>query len=198
MTAAAYDAKAEEYVELLGSVAQMPPEDVATITAWGEGVTGPVLDAGCGPGHWSDHLAKGADRHVVGVDASAAFVRSARARFPGTDVVLGDLRSLPLADGAVAGVLAWYSIIHAPPAQLPGICAEVARVLRPGGSLLLGYFDGEAGAPFEHAVTPARCWGGESLAQVLAPHGLVVDEVRTRPAVDGRRAHGHLVARRVP
>src|SRR3546814_4172280 len=60
----------------------------------------------------------------------------------------------------------WYSVIHAPPAELPQILDEFGRALAPGGSLLMGFFAGEAGVMFEHAVTTAYYWSAEALTDL--------------------------------
>ena len=195
--AAAYDARAEEYVERLGSVEQMGPQDRATIERWGGGIVGPLLDAGCGPGHWADVLSDDGVRDVVGLDASAHFLASARRRFPQVHFVRGDLAALPVATGSVGGVLSWFSIIHTAPADVPAILREFARVLVPGGSLLLGFFAGAAGAPFDHAVTTAHHWSAEALGDLLAPHGFVVERAAARHD-PGHRRQGDLVARLLP
>lgn len=189
----AYDRRSGEYVQALGSLDRMPAADRATITGWRDRVHGPIVDVGCGPGHWSHLLAKGADARVVGVDGSAAMVTSARARFPGVGFGRVDIARLPLADDAVGAVLAWYSVIHAEPASLPGVLGELARVMRPGGSLLLGFFDGPAGTAFDHAVTTAYFWSVDSLSALLAEHGLVVDAAAARQDAGARR-HGQLEA----
>ena len=51
--ATAYDLRAGEYIEKLGSVEQMASQDRATIESWRSGIAGRVLDAGSGPGHGS-------------------------------------------------------------------------------------------------------------------------------------------------
>ena len=191
--AAAYDARAEEYVDLLGSVEQMATLDRATICSWALSTPGPLLDAGCGPGHWTDVLSRRGP--ALGVDGSAALLTSARRRFPRVPFVLGDLGALPLDDGSVAGVLAWFSLIHTPPDLLDAPLAELARVLEPGGSLLLGFFDGEPGEPFDHAVTTAYWWSADALARRLEPHGLVVERSEARQDPGAKRRQGDLVAR---
>lgn len=194
--AAAYDARAEEYVERLGSIAQMAPQDRSTIQTWRDATTGRILDAGSGPGHWTDELSDGGRREVLGVDATPRFVASARQRFPDVPFAVGDLTALPVATASVGGVLAWYSVIHTPPAGVPAVLAEVARVLVPGGSLLLGFFDGDAGVPFDHTVVTAHHWSADALGVLLADHGFVVERAASRQDPDARRRHGELVARR--
>ncbi len=192
--AAAYDSRAEEYVEKLGSVHQMADRDRLTIARWRDATGGRLLDAGCGPGHWTDVLSEGGRRDVVGIDGSTRFLESARDRFPANRFVAGDLSALPVASRSLGGILAWYSTIHAPPEDLPGIFAEFSRTLEPGGSLLLGFFAGDPGVAFEHAVTKAYCWSAEALADLLDPHGFVVEHADTRRDPDARRTHGDLRA----
>lgn len=196
--AVAYDARAEEYVEKMGALHQMAAHDRATIEAWRDSSSGILLDAGCGPGHWTDVLADRGHREVIGIDGSARFLESARRRFPHSTFVAGDLGALPLATGSVRGILAWYSIIHTAPSDLPGVLGEFARVLVPGGSLLLGHFEGDAGTPFDHAVTTAYFWSAEALTELLAPCGLVVERSASRQDPEAKRRHGELVATRKP
>ncbi|GGO88758.1 methyltransferase [Nocardioides phosphati] len=194
--ASAYDARADEYVEKMGALHQMAAQDRATIRDWRDATAGRLLDAGCGPGHWTDVLADDGRREALGLDGSAGFLASARRRFPAQAFLAGDLAALPLAPGAVGGVLAWYSIIHTAPAGLPAVLGELARVLTPGGSLLLGFFDGEPGLPFDHAVTTAYFWSAEALTDLLRPHGFVVERSASRHDPGVRRRHGELLATR--
>jgi SAM-dependent methyltransferase len=196
--ATAYDARADEYIERFGSVDQMAAQDRATIESWRDGTTGPVLDAGSGPGHWSDVLSDEGGRDVVGIDASPRFAASARQRFPRVDFLVGDLAALPIATGSVGGILAWFSIIHTAPADVPAILREFARVLTPGRSLLLGFFDGDAGTPFDHAVTTAYYWSTEALGALLASHGFVVERAAARQDPGARRRQGDLIATLAP
>lgn len=191
-----YTERAAEYAAQLGTMASVHPADEHLVTAWAAGHDGPVLDAGCGPGHWTAHLAA-AGRDVVGVDAVSAFVDHARSTYPGLRFEVGNLGALPDADGAYGGVLAWYSVIHHEPARLPAVFGEFARVLRPGGGLLVGFFTGDTVEPFDHVVTTAWHWNPEALAAVLHTAGFDVVETHTRtvPAAHPR-PHGAIVARR--
>ena len=196
--AAAYDARAAEYVALAGEVEQMDARDAASIARWRDDTPGLLLDAGCGPGHWTAFLAEG-DREVRGVDLSAEFVETARRRHPDIAFDLGSFRELPFANGAVGGILAWYSLIHTPPDDLPAILDEFARVLAPGGRLLLGFFEGGPREAFAHAVAPAHFWSAEALGELVQDAGfeLVSGERRARmPGEVSARPHGSLIARR--
>lgn len=61
------------------------------------------------------------------------------------------MTGLDLPDGALGGVLVWYSLIHTPPPQLPAVITELARVLRPGGLLLTAFQAGDERVHLAHA-----------------------------------------------
>lgn len=192
----AYDARAAEYIELIGSIDQMEAADRRFIAAWRDATTGRLLDAGCGPGLWTQFL-HDSDRDVVGVDIASEFLASARSRFPHLGFELASLRDLPFENASFGGILAWYSLIHTPPADLPELLAEFARVLAPGGTLLIGFFDGIPREPFAHAVTTAYYWDAEALGTLLEDAGFTVTagERRERaPGEVGSRPHGAVTA----
>jgi SAM-dependent methyltransferase len=66
-------------------------------------------------------------------------VAVARARWPALDFRAGDMLRLDLADGALAGAIAFYSIVHFPPAELAGVFGELRRVLAPGALALVAF-----------------------------------------------------------
>ena len=39
-----------------GPLAEMAPQDREILASWAQEITGPVIDAGCGPGHWTAFL----------------------------------------------------------------------------------------------------------------------------------------------
>ena len=97
---------------------------------------------GCGPGHLAAHLCSlGVD--ATGIDLVPEFVHHATAAFPRGRYELGSMARLPVPDGAVAGVLAWYSLIHLSPDDLDNVLAELRRVMITGGPLVAGFFDGD-------------------------------------------------------
>ncbi|WIB71526.1 class I SAM-dependent methyltransferase [Curtobacterium sp. MCBD17_026] len=190
---AAYSARADEYAALLGSMNAVHPDDRALVDAWATGRSGPLVDAGCGPGHWTAHLARQGHR-VSGIDAVPEFVEHARRTHSASvDFRLGSLDALPLADGSVDGILAWYSVIHHEPSRIGGALAEFRRVLTPGGGLLLGFFEGAAVEAFDHAVVTAYRWPVASLAALLDEAGFDVVDAHTRTD-PGHRPHGAISA----
>lgn len=192
--AAAYSARAAEYATLFGSVEQLEDADRRAIHRWALGLDGPILDAGCGPGHWTDYLQRQGCQ-VGGLDLVPEFVRGARERFPTVDYAVASMRALPVRDGSLGGILAWYSLIHLPPEDVPGIFEEFSRVLRPDGRIMVGFFTGPRCEPFDHAITTAYYWPLEELADRCKDVGFIVEHssVRRTPGV---RAHGQLIARK--
>lgn len=193
-TRRAYARRSDEYIAALGTVEAMNVHDRLLIAQWGASVEGPALDAGSGPGHWTDFLAS-AGLDIRGVDLTPEFVRSARERIPHRRFEVGDLRRLPVLDAELGGVLSWYSIIHTPPEEARALLAEFARVVRPGGTLLIGVFLGAQGEAFDHAITRAFTWSAEGLSTALELAGMGVREVHIRDAV-GARPHLAIVAER--
>jgi len=194
--AAAYDARAAEYIEIAGSIDQMDAADRRLIAQWRDATPGALLDAGCGPGLWTEFLHDGS-RDVVGIDLSEEFLASARRTYPHLRFEIGTFRELPAADASLGGILAWYSLIHTPPAEAPGVLQEFARTLTPGGSILIGFFDGPPREPFQHAVTEAYFWSVETLDALLADAGFTVTSTDHRPRTPGEvstRPHAAITA----
>jgi SAM-dependent methyltransferase len=95
---------------------------------------GVALDAACGTGRWSRSLAARGHR-VIGVDSSPDMLERARARVPEGDFRLGDLHRMPLADAEVDLIVCSLALTHV--SVLDPVLAEFARVLRPGGHLVI-------------------------------------------------------------
>lgn len=182
---AAYAARAGEYTRLLGSVEDMHPGDRQRIRRWSAGLGGTVLDVGCGPGHWTDFL-KSLGVQVQGIDVVPEFINTAAARFPGVPFRIGSFHDPGVAPGTCQGLLAWYSLIHVHPDGMPDVLAHLARVLVPGGRLLLGFFEGKAGEQFPHAVTPAYYWSEGRMTDLLNHAGFTVLDTERRQDPDKR------------
>lgn len=189
---AAYSARAAEYVEAVGGIEHAAQQDRERIVSWARGIEGRVIDVGCGPGQWTDHLHR-AGVDIEGVDPTEAFVEGAILRYPAARYRAGQAEDLGVRDGALGGILAWFSLIHTSPTSIDAPLEEFARCLAPGGGLLIGYFDGTACEPFDHAVTTAYYWSAEALAERLDRAGFVVTEVHAR-ADPGVRRQGTIIA----
>ncbi|MDO9411076.1 MAG: class I SAM-dependent methyltransferase [Pseudolabrys sp.] len=102
-----------------------------------------IADLGCGSGVFSNLLRqRGYD--VTGVDLSPKLINVAQAKFPGITFLEGDIEQLPFTDASFDGVLLGGVLHHLPD---PSRCAaEVARILRPGGSFVA--FDPNRMNPF--------------------------------------------------
>lgn len=92
----------------------------------------------------------------VGVDISREALELAAETVPGAGLVQGDMAALPLADDSVDGVTAYHAVFHVPRDEHPAVYREFARVLRPGGRLLMTL----PGGRFE---TTRRGWMGGSM-----------------------------------
>lgn len=187
-----YSARAVEYTELFGDIGQMDDVDRERIGRWAEGVDGRILDAGCGPGHWTAFLVdRGGD--AEGIDLVPEFIADASARFPGVPYRVASLTDADIAPGSLGGVLAWYSLIHASPDELQILLTAARRAIRERGHLLIGFFDGPDGEPFPHAVTTAHYWSIEGMSTLLQRAGFSVVDSDAR-VQDGRRPHASISA----
>jgi len=91
-----------------------------------------LLDVACGGGLLAPHLDGKGYRHL-GIDLSPTAVRVAHDH--GVTPIRGDVARLPVADTVADVVVAGELLEHVP--DLPGVVAELARVLRPGGTLVV-------------------------------------------------------------
>ncbi|SEQ87045.1 Methyltransferase domain-containing protein [Lentzea xinjiangensis] len=95
---------------------------------------GVALDAACGTGRYAEFLA-GRGHRVIGVDGSPDMLARARARVPQGEFLLGDLHRLPVGDAEVDLIVCTLALTHV--STLEPVMAEFARVLRPGGHLVI-------------------------------------------------------------
>jgi len=132
-----YDAVSDEYHRRTADVwpALIPHLD------WFAAATGPaarVADVGCGPGR--DTLALRERRlTVLGIDLSLGQLRTGGL----SDVVVADMRSLPIRSGGVDGVWCQAALLHVPRADVRLTLDEFRRALRPGGLLFLCTAEGD-------------------------------------------------------
>ncbi|WAU82581.1 class I SAM-dependent methyltransferase [Streptomyces sp. Qhu-G9] len=146
-TRTSYDTVAASYADQVRNLRDEAPEERAVLAMFADLVSfrggGPVVDVGCGPGRITAHLRQlGVDAY--GIDLSPGMIEVARGDHPGLRFELGSMTDLDLSDGSMAGLVAWYSLIHIPDTQIGTVFENFHRVLQPGGSLLLSFHLGDA------------------------------------------------------
>ena len=202
-----YDRIAREYAARLFHELDQKPLDRALLDCFAEQVRGlgPVADLGCGPGQIGRYLH---DRGlpVVGVDVSAEMIAVARELSPAMTFQQGSMLRLDAADGAWAGIVAFYSIIHLTDDELARACQEFNRVLRAAGLLLVAFHVGG------ETVHRDELWGEPvdldfrflepvTIARLLDAAGFAVEatiERRPYAVVEYPSARAYLLARKLP
>lgn len=122
----------------------------------------PVLDVGCGDGHFATVLfPEGSD---VGLDPGLADASEARRRDVYRMVVCADSGAMPLPDAFFGSVLSNCVFEHIP--QIEKTIAEIARVLRPGGVFACTLISDS----FSQLLTDERAWTRLGLARLQAAY----------------------------
>ena len=93
-------------------------------TAKDLGITGPILDVGCGEGYYSAQLAQALKAELVGFDISKEAVRCAAAKYKGPTWLTATAAHIPVEDGSAQLVTSLFAL------TLPD---EFSRVLADGG-----------------------------------------------------------------
>lgn len=147
---ACYDRVADEYARRIYGELEHKPLDRQLLDRFAESVRdlGLACDLGCGPGQIARYL-QGCGIQVCGMDLSQAMIERARELNPAIEFNQGDMRSLPVAENAWAGIAAFYAIVNLSPAEVALALREMMRVLTPGGRLLLSFHIGEDSSQVE-------------------------------------------------
>lgn len=181
--AASYDQVARKYeARFLGEL-QEKARDRHLLEAFAASVGDVVVDVGCGPGHISAFVRQHG-RTVIGVDLSFEMARLAIGRLDSS--MVAHMCSLPLSGGQVGGLLAFFSLIHLPRAELGAALAECHRVLRPGGRILFTVHEGSGEVHVdnfldEHVPFAATLFELEELVGACHSAGLQITNVERMP-----------------
>lgn len=203
-TRESYDALAATYTERIFGELAGKPLDRHLLNRFAEDVRGRglVADLGCGPGHVARHLHEQGVR-MLGIDLAPRMIEWARKLSPAIEFRVGDMRALELPGGALAGIVAFYSLIHIDEREMASTLRELRRVLAPGGLLLIAFHVGE------ETVHRDELWGHSVsldfrflmpalMVTSLVEAGLVVLERVERepyPAVEHASRRCYLLAR---
>jgi len=140
MPAIAHAYSRQWFTTFLGTIDESVVEREVAFIARQIGQAKSVLDLCCGPGRHAAPLAvRGYD--VVGLDLDDVALRDGCRRAPAAAFIRGDMRRLPLASASMDAVLCmWQSFGHFDADANAATLAEMARVLRPNGRLLLDIY----------------------------------------------------------
>jgi SAM-dependent methyltransferase len=200
-----YDRLAEEYARRIFDELQHKPLDRELLDRFARETDGrgDVCDMGCGPGHVARHL-RDAGASVFGLDLSPRMLEQARKLNPDIPFREGNMMSLDIADGTLAGIAAFYAIVNIPRQSLALAFREFRRVLRPEGLLLLAFHMGE------EIIREEELWGQKismdfllfqpsEIKAGLEAAGLTVEEVVERepyPDVEYPSRRAYIFARK--
>ncbi len=133
-----------------------------------------LLDVGSGAGQIIRHMLKYADKDatITGFDLSPEMLRRARGRLNTNrpQFLSADLTRLPFSDGTFDCVTCGYVLEHLPEAK-PGL-AELARVLQPGGRMLLLTTEESFGGAWTSRLFLCRTYNRQELLKTCQEVGL--------------------------
>jgi ubiquinone/menaquinone biosynthesis C-methylase UbiE len=201
-----YDRLAEEYARRISNELQHKPLDRELLDRFAAAVAGrgDICDMGCGPGHVARYL-RNAGATVFGLDLSPQMLQEARKVSPDISFREGNMLALDLQNGSLAGIAAFYAIVNIPHKSLPTVFREMARVLQPGGVLLLAFHLGD------EAIHENELWGQQismdfflfqtsAIRHELEKAGLAIEEIIERepyaPEVEYQSRRAYIFARK--
>lgn len=183
-TLAAYQRWASTYPPIAHNPL-MRVEEKAMVARWPAVAGKRVLDLACGSGRYVRRLTDGGAAQVVALDFCGPMLE----QVSGGDRVRADMTRLPFIDGAFDVVICALALGHA--ADLQALAAQIARVLRPGGTLLYSDFHPDASragltrsfrdANDEHCTVPHHSHSVAEQRAAIAAAGLrleVLHEIR--------------------
>jgi ubiquinone/menaquinone biosynthesis C-methylase UbiE len=139
-----YDTVAKEYAERFSGEHEKKPKDREILHRFSQeiGDRRPVWDFGCGPGQTANYL-KNLGIEISGLDLSEKLLEQARTNHPEIPFRKGNILELEFENDSIAGVVAFYAIVHFKEEQVGAAFREIFRVLQPGGIFLFTYHIGE-------------------------------------------------------
>jgi len=131
-------------------------------------------------------------------------VEQARRLNPGIEFRQGNMLSLDIEDGAWGGIVAFYSIIHVPRTEIAVALAEMKRVLRPGGLVLLAFHVGDETLHLDEwwgqqVSVDFHFFRPEEMADSLRAAGFEIEEIVERepyPDVEHQSRRAYILAKK--
>jgi SAM-dependent methyltransferase len=202
---AGYNEVAQTYVDRIYGELVHKPLDCKLLDAFAAEVkgTGNVCDLGCGPGHVSRYLRdRGVD--VIGLDLAGGMLAHAQRLNPDITFLQGDMTALTQPDGAWAGIVAFYSLIHVPRGEMVDALRGLRRVLRDGAPLFVAFHLGEEDLRIEdflgHTVSlDFFLFQSREMTVYLQSAGFEVETITERdpyPGVEHPSRRSYILARK--
>ncbi len=201
-----YDNVAREYADEIYEELAGKPFDREVLERFAERVRGRgrVCDLGCGPAQIARYLRdRGVD--AFGLDLSGGMLRQAQRLNPDLQWVQSSMLALGIGSETLGGIAAFYSIIHIPRPQVVAALAELRRVLRTGGALLITFHLGSEDSHHEEMFgrrvsLDVAFFTTAEMRGYLQAAGLQVEEAKERepyaPEVEYQSRRGYILASR--
>lgn len=140
-----------------------------------------VLDVGCGTGMPTARQLTDAGHEVTGIDISEEMLRLARRDVPEAEFRCLDIVDLDPSLGDFAAVVAFFSLLMLPRAEIPAVLTKIHDLIRPDGYFLLSMVEADLDdTPIHFLGSPVRVTGyirGE-LQELVTAAGFEVGELR--------------------
>ena len=137
-----------------------------------------IVELGCGPGTTAATVVE--NHRYVGVDLSSSQLALARSKIPSARLIQADMTAVAFRPGTVHAVLAFYSLIHVPRDEQPGVLHAMVQWLRPEGlavfNMTAGY--GDPGGVYAWIDDVPMYWSGydaDTNLRLVQDAGFVVD-----------------------
>jgi SAM-dependent methyltransferase len=140
-----------------------------------------VLDAGCGTGIPTARQLIEAGHKVTGLDISEEMLRLARRDVPEAEFRYLDIADLDQSLGDFAAVVAFFSLLMLPRAEIPSVLTKIHHLLEPDGYLLLSMVEADLDdTPIHFLGSPIRVTGyiRDELRQLVTAAGFEVLDLR--------------------
>ena len=179
-----YDAEAESYSRMMDSEIELPiyADTLGRLKTRIEGLTGSIVDAPCGSGHLLAmyHEKYDKERALYGVDLSPSMVAIAAERLgPAAEIEVGDIRKLgTVLSNSAAALICHFAFHHLDVAEVKEALAEWQRVLRIGGQLVIGAWEGEGAIDYgEDSDIVAIRHDADTLATMIRESGYSISRI---------------------